>query len=310
MPGHLRVQRWLLHRYHPCGTVRRAPCCRCHSSNSDVAWLDQASSPVRQDYDAVITLAGASSRVCQLLLSSISKHAFGAILAEMVIAGGLTPDGGLPEWVNRRLDAAADIQVHQGECCQAWYFHKGTPMGIACSLGMVMDDLPAGTSCGRWSVSITMPGRRHAPQTRCAGLQRPCHSRGHSLRKIPPRQGAHVLPGACSKLQATSALCPAHLLRREYMHTEGSGKFQHPEGGFLLRHGRVCDPHATTYTPGFLSKPNPGFFADQQLDLNALPSAVRRRNGFFALTIHAIPAAWRCFTAPLALVTWSQSISA
>lgn len=31
------------------------------------------------------------------------------------IAGGLTPDGGLPKWVKRRLDAGVDIQRMQGD---------------------------------------------------------------------------------------------------------------------------------------------------------------------------------------------------
>ena len=34
---------------------------------------------------------------------------------QMWHAGGLTPDGGLPEWVTRRLDAGADIQRQQGD---------------------------------------------------------------------------------------------------------------------------------------------------------------------------------------------------
>jgi hypothetical protein len=31
-----------------------------------------------------------------------------------VLAGGLTPDGGLPEWVHRRMDVARDLHIMQG----------------------------------------------------------------------------------------------------------------------------------------------------------------------------------------------------
>lgn len=34
--------------------------------------------------------------------------------AIIVLAGGLTPDGGLPEWVNRRMDVARDLHLLQG----------------------------------------------------------------------------------------------------------------------------------------------------------------------------------------------------
>ncbi|CAL8461631.1 g1162 [Coccomyxa elongata] len=63
-----------------------------------VSWLDPDSSLVRNDYDAII-----------------------------VLAGGLTPDGGLPEWVTRRLDAGADIQRQQGKQCPVLCLGGGTP---------------------------------------------------------------------------------------------------------------------------------------------------------------------------------------
>lgn len=76
--------------------------CRCCLSQqngiSHVSWLDPHSSPVRKDYDAVI-----------------------------VLAGGLTPDGGLPDWVTRRLDAGADIQRQQGTHCPVLCLGGGTP---------------------------------------------------------------------------------------------------------------------------------------------------------------------------------------
>lgn len=37
--------------------------------------------------------------------------------AILVLGGGLTPDGHLPPWVARRLDAAVTIQRLQGEAC-------------------------------------------------------------------------------------------------------------------------------------------------------------------------------------------------
>jgi hypothetical protein len=35
--------------------------------------------------------------------------------ALLLWAGGLTPDGGLPEWVHRRLDAAMDLHMLQNQ---------------------------------------------------------------------------------------------------------------------------------------------------------------------------------------------------
>lgn len=92
----------------------------CFSSKGNVAWLEETSSPVRQDYDAVITLAGVWHDPAS---SFHDRHVHGALLDGFNTAGGLTPDGGLPEWVNRRLDAAADIHKQQGDCSTGGHIH-------------------------------------------------------------------------------------------------------------------------------------------------------------------------------------------
>jgi hypothetical protein len=45
------------------------------------------------------------------LVSADPASSFDAII---VLAGGLTPDGGLPEWVCRRMDVARDLHLLQG----------------------------------------------------------------------------------------------------------------------------------------------------------------------------------------------------
>ena len=42
-------------------------------------------------------------------------------------AGGLTPQGGLPPWVTRRLDAAADVQQRQQTPARLLCLGGGTP---------------------------------------------------------------------------------------------------------------------------------------------------------------------------------------
>ena len=115
---------------------RRARCRSFRPARADqsVSWLDKGmSSNVRSDYDAVIVLAGNFPGRQQKSLQSslpVTKECFRACRcpghpvqwlthcrvqkAQSGHAGGLTPRGGLPEWVTRRLDAAADIYHVQG----------------------------------------------------------------------------------------------------------------------------------------------------------------------------------------------------
>lgn len=47
--------------------------------------------------------------------------------AVIMLAGGLLPDGGLPEWVTRRLDTAYDIHLLQQRRCPILMLGAGTP---------------------------------------------------------------------------------------------------------------------------------------------------------------------------------------
>lgn len=129
--------------------LRRRSSHNCANKQSDagsVSWLDSESPPVRTDYDAVIVLAGTCKSLtassCTAIIAQpagLKAHDFAIQRRQCVLTwlvetlpwpsewlfmrcceewrysvGGLTPNGGLPEWVTRRLDAGADIQRQQG----------------------------------------------------------------------------------------------------------------------------------------------------------------------------------------------------
>ena len=72
---HVALHPTLLGHHNPCGRVRRSQCTHtCSSSKGNVAWLAQTSSPVRQDYDAVIALAGVPTTWPALLSSLLSMQ--------------------------------------------------------------------------------------------------------------------------------------------------------------------------------------------------------------------------------------------
>jgi hypothetical protein len=65
--------------------------------------------------------------------------------AIIVLAGGLTPDGGLPEWVNRRMDVARDLHLLQGRrppilCCGEQQQADAAAWLIACMTRSVGSD--------------------------------------------------------------------------------------------------------------------------------------------------------------------------
>ncbi|CAL5218988.1 g743 [Coccomyxa viridis] len=99
--------------------------CRAEQTSS---WLDKGNSnSVRDDYDAVIALAG-----------------------------GLTPQGGLPEWVTRRLDAAAEIYHLQGRACPVLCLGGGTPHKPAV-LGSTGHVLHESTVCAEYLLGKGVP---------------------------------------------------------------------------------------------------------------------------------------------------------
>ena len=79
---------------------------------------------MRSDYDAVIVLAG-----WFLLLETPALQTTTVPVPNTThdTAGGLTPQGGLPPWVSRRLDAAADIQQRQQTPAKLLCLGGGTP---------------------------------------------------------------------------------------------------------------------------------------------------------------------------------------
>jgi hypothetical protein len=70
--------------------------------------------------------------------------------AIIVLAGGLTPDGGLPPWVSRRLDAGADMQRRQQTpACPLLCLGGGTPHKPAV-LGASGHVLHEATACAQY----------------------------------------------------------------------------------------------------------------------------------------------------------------
>lgn len=74
LPRHSALHSALLCCHHASGRARRSQRCICSSTQDNVAWLEQASSAVRQDYDAVITLAGVPFCIFSLLDTVSSLH--------------------------------------------------------------------------------------------------------------------------------------------------------------------------------------------------------------------------------------------
>ena len=61
------------------------------------------------------------------LAAAVERLRAARLDAVVMLAGGLLPGGGLPEWVSRRLDAAYDVHLLQRRACPVLLLGGGTP---------------------------------------------------------------------------------------------------------------------------------------------------------------------------------------
>jgi hypothetical protein len=104
------------------GVVGSVACC---STPHHVSWLASVEVNASADGNAPGTtsngngggLAAGNPKSCvrgALAIAALQRQQLDAVV---MLAGGLLPDGGLPEWVTRRLDTAYDVHLLQGRCC-------------------------------------------------------------------------------------------------------------------------------------------------------------------------------------------------
>jgi hypothetical protein len=95
------------------------------------------------------------------------QHPAAPLDAVVVLAGVLTPDGGLPEWVTRRLDAACDLHAQQGSRPPILCLGERVPAACLSPLGQPP------CSPGTVPRPATAASSPHGPATRPAGAGTP-----------------------------------------------------------------------------------------------------------------------------------------
>ncbi|GBF93965.1 hypothetical protein Rsub_06214 [Raphidocelis subcapitata] len=110
---------------------RRRVACASTPSPRGVAWLDTVR--FGEHFGAPGNGAGAgngaAARAGGAAASAVAALAASGppLDAVVMLAGGLHPDGGLPDWVSRRLDTSFDIHLTQQRRCPILMLGGGTP---------------------------------------------------------------------------------------------------------------------------------------------------------------------------------------
>jgi hypothetical protein len=125
LPGTPAASRW---QRGSCGDAARGlhagsgVRCRSTPSPAGIAWLsavEHGANGANGNGAGLVRRAapGGGGLAPAAAAAAASELGCAKLDAVVMLAGGLLPDGGLPEWVTRRLDTAHDVQLLQRQRC-------------------------------------------------------------------------------------------------------------------------------------------------------------------------------------------------